>query len=155
MMDSRDEYWMRKAIAQAEEANQAGEVPVGAVLVHHDGINDKLIAEAYNCPISTNDPTAHAEIVVLRKAAATIQNYRLLNTTLYVTLEPCFMCAGAMVHARISRLVYGAADPKAGVISSKFQALDQDFLNHRIEYKGNLLAEPCGLLLSNFFRSRR
>ena len=105
MMDSRDEYWMRKAIALAEEAKDAGEVPVGAVLVLM--MDDKLIAEAYNSPIALHDPTAHAEIVVLRQGAATIHNYRLLNTTLYVTLEPCIMCAGAMVHARIKTGLWG------------------------------------------------
>lgn len=147
----RDEFWMKKAIAMAEEAKRLNEVPVGAVLV----LNDELIAETYNCPIATHDPTAHAEILALRKGAEKIENYRLLNTTLYVTLEPCLMCAGAMVHARIKRLVYGASDLKTGAIKSKIQALDYPFLNHRIEYKENFLAEPCGQLLSDFFRSKR
>jgi tRNA(adenine34) deaminase len=150
-MSLRDEYWMQRAILQAEAARAVNEVPVGAVLVR----DDECIAEGYNCPIVTNDPTAHAEIMVLRKGAELIQNYRLLNTTLYVTLEPCLMCAGAMVHARIKRLVYGASDPRAGAVSSRMKSLDQDFLNHRVEYTGNLLAEPCGHLLSEFFRSRR
>jgi tRNA(adenine34) deaminase len=150
-MNSRDEYWMQRAIAQAEEARRVNEVPVGAVLVRHD----EFIAEAYNCPIATHDPSAHAEMVVMRKAAQIIKNYRLLDTTLYVTLEPCLMCAGAMVHARIKRLVYGAADPRAGAITSKQKSLEYDFLNHRIEYSGNVLAEPCGHLLSEFFRTRR
>ena len=150
-MNSRDEYWMQRAIAQAEEAKRANEVPVGAVLV----LNDELIAEAYNCPIATHDPSAHAEMVVMRKASQIIQNYRLLNTTLYVTLEPCLMCAGAMVHARIKRLIYGAPDPRAGAITSRTKVLDHDFLNHHIEYTGNFPAETCGALLSDFFRSKR
>lgn len=150
-MNSRDEYWMQRAIAQAEEAKRVNEVPVGAVLVR----NDELIAEAYNCPIATHDPSAHAEMMVMRKAAEVIKNYRLLDTTLYVTLEPCLMCAGAMVHARIKRLVYGASDPRAGAIASRAKVLDHDFLNHRVEYAGNLLAEPCGYLLSEFFKAKR
>ncbi len=150
-MNTRDEYWMQKALQQAEAAKRAGEVPVGAVLVHED----ELIAEGYNCPISTHDPSAHAEMVVLRKAAQVFHNYRLLNTTLYVTLEPCMMCAGAMVHARIKRLVYGASDPRTGVLASQAKFLDQGFLNHRIEYKGNLLADACGGLLTDFFRNKR
>lgn len=148
---SRDEFWMQKAIAMAEFAKHQNEVPVGAVLI----LNDELIAEAYNQPIASHDPCAHAEMLALRKGAEKIGNYRLLNTTLYVTLEPCLMCAGAMVHARIKRLVYGASDPKTGVIQSQAQALNYPFLNHHIEYTANILAEPCGQLLSDFFRSKR
>jgi tRNA(adenine34) deaminase len=151
MFTSRDEYGMQQAILLAERARQAGEVPVGAVLM----LNDKVIAEGYNSPISQCDPTAHAEIIALRNASKSIHNYRLLNTTLYVTLEPCIMCAGAMVHARIKRLVYGATDPRAGAIVSRAQVLDQSFLNHRIEYAGGLLATECGELLTQFFRERR
>jgi tRNA(adenine34) deaminase len=151
MFTSRDEYWMKQALALAERAKQANEVPVGVVIV----LNDDLIAEGFNCPISTRDPTAHAEIVALRKAAEKIGNYRLLNTTLYVTLEPCIMCAGAMVHARIKRLVYGAADPKAGAIVSMSGMLDLSYLNHRVEHTGGLMAAECGEILSNFFRERR
>jgi tRNA(adenine34) deaminase len=150
-MESRDLHWMREAIAQAELAKKMGEVPVGAILV----LNDELIAQGYNSPITTHDATAHAEIMALRKGAEKIQNYRLLNTTLYVTLEPCIMCAGAMVHARIKRLVYGAKDPRTGAIESVTRTLDQPFLNHRIEYTGNILGEPCGMLLSDFFRAKR
>lgn len=150
-MESRDLHWMREAIAQAELAKKMGEVPVGAILV----LNDELIAQGYNSPIATHDATAHAEIMALRKGAETIQNYRLLNTTLYVTLEPCIMCAGAMVHARIKRLVYGAKDPRTGAIESVARTLDHDFLNHRIEYTGNVLGEACGMLLSDFFRAKR
>lgn len=148
---NRDEFFMRKALAQAELAERAGEVPVGAVLV----LQDEVIAQGFNSPIANHDPSAHAEIVVLRKAAAKIQNYRLLDTTLYVTLEPCIMCVGAMVHARIKRLVYGASDPRTGAIASQVQVLDFPFLNHDIEYTGNILAEPCGLRLSEFFKARR
>jgi len=148
---SRDEYWMQKAILQAELARTQGEVPVGAVLV----LNDALIAEGHNSPITTHDPSAHAEIMVLRKAAENIQNYRLLNTTLYVSLEPCIMCAGAMVHARIKRLVYGASDARTGAVESKMRVLDQPFLNHVIEYTGNVLSDCCGKLLSDFFRAKR
>ena len=151
MMESRDEFWMREAITQAEVAKKMGEVPVGAILV----LNDELIAESYNSPIATHDPTAHAEIMALRKGAEKIQNYRLLNTTLYVTLEPCMMCASAMVHARIKRLVYGAKDPRTGAIESMTRTLDHSFLNHHIEYTGNVLGEACGMLLSDFFRAKR
>lgn len=135
----------------AEKASQAGEVPVGAVLV----LNDEVIGEGCNGPISTQDPTSHAEIIALRAGAKKIENYRLLNSTLYVTLEPCIMCAGAMVHARIKCLMYGAADSKAGAIASMAQVLDKSFLNHRIEHAGGLLAKQCGELLSQFFRKRR
>lgn len=148
---SRDQYWMQKAIALAERAKQAAEVPVGAVLV----LNDEIIAEGYNCPIATHDPTAHAEIVTLRKGAGAINNYRLVNAALYVTLEPCMMCAGAIVHSRIKRLIYGAADPKAGAIKSMSQSLDYAFLNHRVEHAGGILADQCSTLLSEFFRERR
>lgn len=151
MFSSCDEYGMQQALMLAERARQAGEVPVGAVLM----FNDEVIAEGYNCPISTCDPTAHAEIIALRNASKTIHNYRLLDTTLYVTLEPCIMCAGAMVHARIKRLVYGATDPRTGAIVSRAQVLDQSFLNHRVEHSGGLLAAECGELLSQFFRERR
>lgn len=150
-MESRDEFWMREALAEAEKAGQAGEVPVGAVLV----LNDELIARGHNHPITSNDPTAHGEMIVLRQAAEKLGNYRLLQTTLYVTLEPCMMCAGAMVHARIKRLVYGAADSKTGAIASVAQSLAYPFLNHRVEYTGNVMASACGQLLSEFFRARR
>lgn len=150
-MNSRDEYFMRKALSLADQARQNDEVPVGAVLV----LDDEIIAEGFNSPISTNDPTAHAEIIALRQAALKLNNYRLLNTTLYVTLEPCMMCAGAMVHSRIKRLVYGAKDPKTGAIESVAQSLDQPFLNHHIEYTGNILGDECGLVLSDFFKAKR
>ncbi len=142
---------MQHAYQLAEHAAAIGEVPVGAVLVR----NDEIIGEGYNQPISAQDPSAHAEIIALRQAAKTIQNYRLLNTTLYVTLEPCTMCAGAMVHARIERLIYGANEPRAGAVTSVAQCLDQPFLNHRVKHQSGLLAIPCGNLLSEFFKARR
>lgn len=150
-MRTQDEIFMRRALELAREGAAAGEVPVGAVLV----LDNQIIGEGFNAPISGHDPSAHAEIQALRKGAATIGNYRLLNSTLYVTLEPCMMCAGAMVHARIQRLVYAATDPKAGVIKSKMQLLEQPFLNHRVSYEGGVLERECGSLLTDFFRSRR
>ena len=135
----------------AKEAEIAGEVPVGAVLVR----DDTLIAEGRNCPIETNDPTAHAEILALRAAGIALGNYRLVETTLYVTLEPCVMCMGAINHARVRRIVYGATDPKRGAAGSIMQLADADFLNHRIEVSGGLLGDECGTQLREFFRSRR
>lgn len=151
MFTDRDHHWMQYAIQLAEKAASQQEVPVGAVLV----LNDEIIGEGYNCPITHQDATAHAEIMALREGAKRIGNYRLLDATLYVTLEPCIMCAGAMVHARIKRLVFGAYDGKSGAITSKTKALDLTFLNHSIDYAGGLLAEQGGGLLSNFFRERR
>lgn len=151
MMSTSDEFFMRRAMELAKAGAEAGEVPVGAVLV----LNNEIIGEGYNAPIAKHDPSAHAEIQALRAGAAKINNYRLLNSTLYVTLEPCMMCAGAMVHARINRLVYAASDPKAGVISTKLQLLDQPFLNHRVDYEGGVLGDECSAMLSGFFRSRR
>lgn len=142
---------MQHAIALAKEAAEHDEVPVGAILVR----DNELIAEGANHTIGLHDPTAHAEIVALRHAAKTLGNYRLPNTTLYVTLEPCIMCAGAIIHARVGRLVYGALDPKAGAIVSKATILDQSFLNHRTSHAGGLLASECGMLLSHFFQARR
>ncbi len=142
---------MRHAIALAERAQQEGEVPVGAVLV----LNDEIIGEGWNRPIAAHDPTAHAEIMALRAGAEKLGNYRLNDTTLYVTLEPCVMCAGAMVHARIKRLVFGANDPKAGAIQSVFNILDSTRLNHRVEYAGGILSDECGGMLSRFFEARR
>ena len=147
----KDEHWMRHALQLAERAAREQEVPVGAVLV----LDDEIIGEGYNSPITHRDPSAHAEIIALRNGAKSISNYRLLNTTLYVTLEPCIMCAGAMVHARVQRLVFGAKDPKSGAIESASQVLDFPFLNHRVNYAGGLLADHCGRVLSNFFWDRR
>ncbi len=150
-MDAADETFMRRAIELAREAERAGEVPVGAVIVR-DGV---IIAEGWNRPIGTRDPTAHAEMVALRAAAAGSQSYRLTGTTLYVTLEPCAMCAGDMVHARVQRLVYAATDPRAGAAGSVFNIVQHPALNHRIDCEGGVLAEPCGQMLREFFAARR
>ena len=146
-----DERWMAVALEQAQRAASEGEVPVGAVLVQ-DG---ELLASGRNASIRLNDPTAHAEIMAMREAAVLLGNYRLGNSTLYVTLEPCAMCAGAMVHARLQRLVYGAADPRAGAAGSVMDVLSHPALNHRVPVEGGLCAEPCGEILVRFFRARR
>lgn len=148
---SEDAAWMRRALELARRAAEEGEVPVGAVLVR-DGL---VIGEGWNRPITSNDPTAHAEIMALRAAGQQIGNYRLVDTTLYVTLEPCLMCVGAIVHARVGRLVFGAWDPKTGAVASVFNVLDSAHLNHRVAWSGGLLAEECGLLLKEFFQMRR
>lgn len=148
---SQDERFMREALALAAEGAERGEVPVGAVLVQ-DG---EVIGGGFNCPISTSDPSAHAEMVAIRAAAQAVQNYRLPGSTLYVTLEPCSMCAGLIVHSRIARVVYGTAEPKAGVAVSRGQFFTQDFLNHRVLIEGGLLAQECGEMLSAFFKARR
>lgn len=142
---------MLEAINLARDAERAGEVPVGAIVVR----DNEIIGKGFNSPISRNDPTAHAEIVAMRDAASNIGNYRLTGTTLYVTLEPCMMCAGAMVHARIDHLVYGTEDPKTGVIKSRANMFELDFLNHRIEITADILSQECGELLKKFFRQRR
>ncbi|MEJ2107552.1 MAG: tRNA adenosine(34) deaminase TadA [Acidiferrobacteraceae bacterium] len=146
------EDWMRRALELAHRAREAGEVPVGAVLVQED----KVLGEGWNQPIGLNDPTAHAEIQALRAATARIGNYRLpCNSILYVTLEPCPMCAGALVHARVGEVVYGAADPRAGAAGSVFNILESPFLNHRARVTGGVLESECGDLLREFFRARR
>lgn len=146
-----DQEVMAQALELAKRAAELGEVPVGAVLV----LDGEVIGVGHNQPIASHDPTAHAEIQALRAGALNVGNYRLPEATLFVTLEPCMMCAGAMVHARIKRLVYGASDPKTGAIDSMAKLLDQSFLNHRIDYQGGVLAEACGVVLSEFFRQRR
>ena len=146
-----DEFWMSKAIDQALKAESIGEVPVGAVIVK----NNELIATGYNQVITLNDSSAHAEVMALRNAGACIGNYRLVDTTMYVTLEPCMMCAGAMVHARISRLVFGAFDQKTGVINSRDDCFDKPYHNHRVEYQGGVLQDECSQLLKEFFKQRR
>ena len=146
-----DDRFMRRALELAREAEAVGEVPVGAVLVR----DSEIVAEGFNRPISTRDPTAHAEMVALRAAAARLDNYRLPGTTLYVTLEPCAMCAGAMVHARVQRLVYAATDPKAGAAGSVFDVVRSPALNHRLEVAPGVLAAECGALLREFFVARR
>jgi tRNA(adenine34) deaminase len=146
-----DEAWLRYAIRLAQRAEAQGEVPVGAVVVK-DG---RCIAEGWNAPIAQHDPTAHAEIIALRQAGLAVQNYRLTDATLYVTLEPCVMCMGAISHARIKRLVFGAFDPKRGAVCHALNLTDAAFLNHRVEWQGGVLEETCGELLREFFRARR
>lgn len=148
---TKDEYWMNQALELARHAESLGEVPVGAIVV----FDNEILGQGWNQPIGANDPTAHAEIVALRHAAQKINNYRLINTTLYVTLEPCAMCAGAMVHARIQRLVFGAKDPKLGAAGSVLNLIQEPQLNHRIISDGGVLADPCAHVLQKFFRHRR
>jgi tRNA(Arg) A34 adenosine deaminase TadA len=142
---------MGLALSLAQQAATMGEVPVGAVLVK-DG---EILGQGYNCPISTDDPTAHAEIVALRNASQRLGNYRLPATTMYVTLEPCTMCVGALVHARIERLVFGAFEPKAGVICSQNKLLETDYLNHNIAVTAGVLSNQCATILTEFFSRRR
>lgn len=146
-----DEYWMRRALTLALRAQEEGEVPVGAVLV----LDNQVVGEGWNRPIRNNDPTAHAEIMALRQGGQSVQNYRLLDATLYVTLEPCVMCAGAMVHSRIRRLVYGANDIKTGAAGSLVDILRHPGMNHQIEVCAGILASECSHQLSTFFRQRR
>ncbi|MFG0454156.1 tRNA adenosine(34) deaminase TadA [Shewanella mangrovisoli] len=146
-----DEYWMRVAMSMAEKAEAAGEVPVGAVLVK----SGQQIATGYNLSISEHDPCAHAEIQCLRAAGQTIENYRLLDTTLYVTLEPCAMCAGAMVHSRIARVVFGARDEKTGAAGTVLNLLQHPAFNHQVEVTSGVLAQDCADQLSRFFKRRR
>lgn len=148
----RDERWMRRALQLAEQARDEGEVPVGAVIA---GADEREVAAGYNAPIGGHDATAHAEIVALRAAGARRANYRLPGLTLYVTLEPCMMCAGAILHARLARVVYGATDPKAGAAGSVYDVLVNPRLNHRVECEGGVLAAECGDVLQRFFRERR
>ncbi|HEY8331631.1 MAG TPA: tRNA adenosine(34) deaminase TadA [Pseudomonas sp.] len=147
----RDRHWMARAIELALAAQAQGEVPVGAVLV----ADEAVLGEGFNRPIGACDPTAHAEIVALRAAAAQAGNYRLPGSTLYVTLEPCAMCAGAIVQARVQRVVFGARDPRAGAAGSVFQVFGEARLNHRTAVTEGVLGEHCGALLSDFFRRRR
>ena len=150
-MNPLDTQFMQRAIELAREAESAGEVPVGCVIVR-DG---QVVGEGWNRPIVTRDPTAHAEMVALRMAAAASDSYRLTGTTLYVTLEPCAMCAGAMVHARVQRLVYAAADPRAGAAGSVFNIVQHAALNHRIDCERGVLADECSTMLREFFAARR
>lgn len=146
-----DEQWMDRALVLARQAGAAGEVPVGAVVV----LEGAIIGEGSNAPVGTSDPTAHAEIVALRAAAAARANYRLPGATLYVTIEPCTMCAGALVHARIARLVYGAPEPRAGAVCSAARVLETPGLNHRVEVRSGVRAEAASRLVTDFFRARR
>ena len=148
---STDDVFMRQAIAQAHNAWALGEVPVGAVVVK-DGV---IIASGFNHPIGNHDPTAHAEIMALRAAATLLGNYRLPGCELYVTLEPCLMCAGAMMHARLARVIYGASDPKTGAGGSVLNVFEQEKLNHHTVLTGGVLSDECGTLLKQFFSERR
>jgi tRNA(adenine34) deaminase len=150
-IQARDDSYMRMALDLAREAAGAGEAPVGAVVV----VGDRVVGRGRNSPISLNDPTAHAEILAMREASATVQNYRLPGAVMYVTLEPCVMCAGAMVAARISRLVFGARDLRFGGVRSKFRIADSDLLNHRVAIEEGLLGVECAELLKAFFTERR
>ncbi|MDR2212311.1 MAG: tRNA adenosine(34) deaminase TadA [Pseudomonadales bacterium] len=149
--DRADVYWMRQALELAREAEEAGEVPVGAVLVREG----QLLGQGYNRPITSCDPSAHAEIVTLRAAAAAAANYRLPGSTLYVTLEPCTMCVGAMIHARVERLVFGALEPRAGAVVSQHQLAAHPAYNHQMQVQGGVLQDECAALLRDFFRRKR
>jgi tRNA(adenine34) deaminase len=153
MTENRDEFWMRHALDLAQRAqHQDDEIPVGAVIVSAEG---ELLGEGWNRNISESDPTAHAEVVAMRNAGAKVGNYRLLGTTLYVTLEPCPMCAMAMIHARVGRVVFGAIDPKTGAAGSVFDLLSDPRHNHRVEVQGGVLAEEASRRLTNYFRAKR
>ena len=147
----RDRHWINYAIELAKRAEEKGEVPVGAVIVR----DNKLVSEGWNQPIKGHDPTAHAEIMALRAAGKVESNYRLSGATLYVTLEPCVMCVGAITHARIKRVVYGADDPRAGAAGSAFSLLGSDQFNHSPEVQSGILADECGKILRDFFKARR
>ncbi|WP_331350711.1 tRNA adenosine(34) deaminase TadA [Cellvibrio sp. UBA7671] len=151
IFSAEDAHWMNYALQLAEKGEAMGEVPVGAVIVQ-DG---NIIGEGFNQPISSHDPTAHAEIIALRQAAMQVQNYRLVGSTIYVTLEPCTMCVGALIHARLARLVFGTTEPKAGAVISKSRLLDNNYFNHRIDYAGGVLSDRCQHQLSQFFARRR
>ncbi len=151
MPNEQDLEFMQLALVEAQKARTLGEVPVGAVLVS----DNQVIATGHNQPISNNDPSAHAEVAALRAAGQNLSNYRLPNTTLYVTLEPCMMCCGAIMHARISRVVYGAADAKTGCVHSVLNLFDNQQLNHHTMVEGGVLAEECAQILKDFFKERR
>jgi tRNA(adenine34) deaminase len=149
--NASDQIFMRRALVLAARAAQLGEVPVGALVV----LDGEVIGEGWNQPISGHDPTAHAEIMALRQAAERLKNYRLVGAELYVTIEPCTMCAGTIIHARVARVVFGAAEPKAGAVVSNACVFDQPWVNHRPAYEGGVLAELCSRQISDFFRLRR
>lgn len=150
-MSTSDEAYMKTALALAERASEAGEVPIGAVVVYQG----RIIGEGFNQTITTLDPSAHAEMVAIREAAKTIGNYRLVDCTLYVTIEPCSMCVGLLVHSRISRLVFGATEPKAGAVCSASRVQEQAHFNHQFTIDSGVLAAECSAIMSRFFRERR
>jgi len=150
-MEHSDEYWMQQALMLAQKAELQDEVPVGAVIVK----DNQLIAEGWNQPIQNNDPSAHAELTAMRNAGQALNNYRLIDTTLYVTLEPCSMCVGAMIHARVNRLVFGAYDMRTGATGSAINLISDAIHNHKIEVQGGVMEEECKNILQSFFRRRR
>ncbi|MDP8098483.1 tRNA adenosine(34) deaminase TadA [Pasteurella atlantica] len=152
VISEKDEYFMKYALTLADKAEAEGEIPVGAVLVDNQG---NIIGEGYNQSISLCDPTAHAEIQAVRSAAKFTKNYRLLDTTLYVTLEPCSMCAGAILHSRIGRLVFGASDYKTGAVGSRYHLFEDYKMNHFLEIQGGVLQDQCSQKISQFFKKRR
>lgn len=146
-----DTYWMKYAVQLAKKAKSLGEVPVGAVIV----VEDKIVGEGWNQPISSYDATAHAEIMAIRAASSRLKNYRIPETTLYITIEPCAMCLGAIIHSRISKVVFGAKEPKAGMLESHAELLNTKAFNHSFEFVGGICEEECAKLMSDFFRERR
>lgn len=150
-MLNSDEYWMQEAIKLAKQAQAIDEVPVGAIIVK----DNKIIGSGYNQVITQNDASAHAEVQAIRDTGKKIQNYRIIDTTLYVTLEPCMMCVGTMIHARIKRVVFGAFDHKTGVVQTKDNCFDKNYHNHKVEYTGGVLELDCARLLKNFFKNKR
>ncbi len=150
-MSNENHQWMEVCLELAEQAALQGEVPVGAVVISAG----RIIGRGYNQSVGSGDPTAHAEIMALRDACARVGNYRLPEASLYVSVEPCTMCAGALVHARVKRLVFGATEPRAGAIISRARVLDSDYLNHSVEYTGGCMETECGRLMQDFFQSRR
>jgi len=150
-VDSIDEQWMRYAIRLAQRAEEQGEVPVGAVLVK----NNECVAEGWNVPLQSHDPTAHAEVIAMRRGGLALENYRLIDSTLYVTLEPCVMCMGAISHARVKRLVFGAYDAKRGAVCNALNLAEASFLNHRIDWRGGVLEQECSSQLVDFFKAKR
>jgi len=151
MLLKDDEYWMEMALSLAARAGDIDEVPVGAIIVR----NNEIIGEGFNQTLNLNDPTAHAEMMALRDAAQRVKNYRLVDASLYVTIEPCTMCAGALIHARIKRLVYGAKELRAGAIESSIRVLDNPSLNHKLEVRSGVCEDAAGKLMSTFFQSKR
>lgn len=151
MIDNIPQKWMENAFELAQKAKEQGEVPVGAVIVHES----KIIGEGWNQPISSNDPTSHAEIVALRQAGLALSNYRLSGAVMYVTLEPCAMCAGALVHARLAKLIYAVGDPKTGACGSVFNLLQTNELNHKVEIEKGVMEEECRSLIQAFFQEKR
>ena len=151
MTDNIHQKWMQRAFELAQKAKEQDEVPVGAVIVHEN----KMIGEGWNHPISSNDPTSHAEIVALRQAGQALSNYRLPEAVMYVTLEPCAMCAGALIHARLAKLIYAADDPKTGACGSVFNLLQTNELNHKVEIEKGIMEEECRSLIQAFFKEKR